>query len=468
LAKFASVQAIKDFVVASIKFLKTFRQWDPSWQYHPNDPCFYHGVGYCANPDDMPVIGESPETHPMKWNIIGGDESGATFTPTPNRVTKFDEEARLRSGGEAVEPNHVIRKKDLNLRVTTLQLYSEKSLLMSNAQQALRRQRGWDLGIPYLSPQSEVYHFDTDLLNQHQESTISIVSEGEVPRLVGKEDLRGNLYLIPAIVGIPPYEVVSKSLLGNFKITKSIPASENCTVEFWARLMDTENHILFRFGTAADTVLIFVGLADPEYSAAGEGDPSYSENLENDIAYSVPRTVGSMLEHRTQNGVESAILLDATGMDPEYDEPGLGDIPYSIPSGSDPAYSVATEHEALVDINEETWLHFAVINTKTKISVFVTDKRFDFQKTSFNDRPVTAIINELLDDINIDELHIDPVTALDFSAFTENTEARLPYAALNHHEKWLILEAEDVTKVKTNLFETDAFRAAVEAVVQSM
>jgi hypothetical protein len=470
LARIPTVQAVKNFVATSIRFLKVFRRWDPNWQYQSDDPCFYHGVAYCANPDNIPDPGESPETHPTKWNVIGGagSESGATFTPTPNRVAKFDDTGRLRSGAEAIEPDHVIRKKELNLRVTTLQLYSEKSLLMSNARQALRRQRGWDLGIPYLSPSSEVYHFDTDLLDQNQQSGISINYEGEAPKLVGKDDTLGDLFLIPAIAGIPPYEVISKSLLGNFKISKSIPESETCTVEFWARLLDTENHRLFRFGSATDIVLMFVGMADPEYSLALEGDPPYSTNDINDIRYSVAKIVGSMLEQRTPDGVVSTIMLDATGMDPEYDTPDSGDIPYSFADEGDPAYSIATEHEALVDIKEETWIHFAIINTKSKISVFITDKRFDFLKSSFDDQPVTILINELLDALNIDELFIDPVTALNFSDFAKNTEWRIPYAALNHEEPWLILEAEDLEKVKTNLFDTNVFRSAVKAVVNSM
>jgi hypothetical protein len=470
LAKFATVKAIKDFIVASIKFLKVFRQWDPDWQYLASDPCFYHGVGYCANPDDVPVKGQSPESHPMKWNIIGGSDSGATYIPTPNRVTKFDEGARLRSGGPALEPYHVVRKRELNLRVTTLQLYSRKSLLVSNARQVLRRKRGWDLGIPYLSPASEVYHFDTDLLNQHQQSTILITQTGEPARLVGREDiLDDRLPLLPAIEGIPPYEVLSRSLLGKFSIEKLFPASENCTVEFWARMIDVENSVLFRFGSDTDTVLLFVGLTDPEYDEAAAGDPGYSLSEGGDPPYSAARTAGSVLEHRSVDGVVSAIMLDATGMDPEYDEPAAGDIPYSVAADADdPVYSVAKEHEALVEIKEESWIHMAIVNTASKISVFITDKRFDFLKSSLAVKSVNLKINELKNDLNLDELMLDPVTALDFPAFAENTEAGIPYAALSHEEKWFVLEAEDTDKVKTNLFDTDAFRAAVEAVISSM
>jgi len=468
LAKLPTVQAIKDFVASSIRFLKVFREWNKDWHYQPNDPCFLHGVGYCANPDNVPEVGESPETHPNKWNIIGGVESGATSTPTPNRVVKYDDGARLRSGGYAKEPDHVIRKRELNLRVTTLQTYSKASLLLSNAEQVLRRQRGWDLGVPYLSNQAEIYHFDTDVLNQNQQSGILIESEGDNIRLVGKDDLLEGESLLPAVIGIPPYEVITKSLLGNFSVTKTLPASENSSVDFWMRPFFSENHILFRVSTPTDSVLLFVGLRDPAYATPwyGSDDPEYSEALEGDIPYSITRATGSVLEHRMPNGVET-IVLDATGMDPIYDAPLESNIPYSVPDEGDPEYSVAREHEAIVEISERGWNHVAVVNTRTRLSVYISDKRFDFAKFSVADQPVTLVINEAKYFFNIDELYIDGAAALDYSSFAENTESKIPYAALDCKEKWFVLEAEDIYKVKTNLFETPQFKSAVRAVVNN-
>jgi hypothetical protein len=450
---------------AAISILQAFHHWSENYQYSPADPCFYDGNFYYADETNIPIPGENPETHPLKWNAIG-EGAGATYIPTPNRVTKFDDSARLRSGYEAIEPYHVVRKRELNLRVTTLQLYSNKSLLMSNARQALRRQRGWDMGIPYPTQFSEVYHFDTDLLDQNQHSSISII--GDNLQLAGKDDILDKFTLFAAIVGIPPYEVISKSLLGNFKITKNIPASENSTVEFWIRPLTTDNHILFRIGTATDSVLMYVGLADPEYSEPVPGDPHYSIAYDEDPEYCIAKVAGSILEHLTINGTESIVMLDAQGMDPEYSEAASGDPPYNFAAFGDPIYSVATEYEAIVDIDENKWIHFAVVNTKQKLSVYINDKRFDFQKFSYDDMPVSAIFNENLGIFNIDELFIDSTIALGFPAFAENTIARLPYAALDHQEKWFILEAEDINKVKTNLFETDAFRAAVEAVINNI
>lgn len=418
MAKFATVRAIKGFVAASIRFLKAFRQWDPGWQYHPGDPCFYHGVGYCANPGDIPAAGESPESCPAKWNVIGGAESGATFTPTPNRVTKFDDDARLRSGGEAVDPDHVIRKRELNLRVTTLQLCSKKSLLMSNARQALRRQRGWDLGIPYLSPQSEVYHFDTDLLNQHQLSAISVEQEGEVSLLPSS-----------VILDYPPFEIISRSLYGKFSVNKIVPASESSTVEFWTRISDPVDLVLFQYGIQSDNIRLTIGKTDPEYSTAAPGDILYCVSDSQDLNYSFPRAYGnSIVERITDGKIE---IIDVSDL----------------------------------DIPTNTWIHIAVVNTQNAILLYVDNKSIAFEKSSTDAEEALLIINGRKCEFNLDELMIDPAIALSFDSFLLNTAKRIPYAALDYQQKWFVLEAEDAKKVKTNLFETDAFREAVLAIL---
>jgi len=435
LAKLPTVKAIKDFVVASIKFLKTFREWDENWQYSPNDPCFRNGVGYTASPDNVPLKGEKPEDYPLKWNVIGSTDSGATSIPTPNRVTKFDLTARLRSGKGAVDPDHVVRKRELNLRASTYQVYGEESLLLSNARQVLRRQRGWDLGVPYLSQNGEIYHFDTDLLNQNQQSNISIDFGGfDAPTLVGKDDFLSddNPPFDPAVINVPPHEVISKSLYGNFKITKTIPASEKSTFDFWVKFFDVENHTVFRIGTSTDSVILALGLGDPEYSVltSENGDPVYSVPESDNIRYSVRETLGDVLTHQITNGGTNIVPLN-------------------------------------MDVSMEKWFHIAVVNTKTLFSVYINDTRFDFTKSSTANQQVTAVFNESYDVFNIDELYIDGSSSLDFSAFTANTLNKIPYAALNYHEKWFVLEAEDFTKVKTNLFETQAFKTAVQAVINN-
>jgi hypothetical protein len=432
LAKFATVRAIKDFVISSIRFLKVFRQWDPVWQYRANDPCFYHGVAYCANPDNIPAPGESPETHSMKWNIIGGagSESGATYNPTANRVTKFDDTARLRSGARATEPNHVIRKEDLNRRVRTLQLVSKKSLLLSNAKQALRRQRGWDLGIPYLSFASEVYHFDTDYLNQNQESHISIIQENSL-QLIDENSVENGIILDPAVSGIPPHEIINKSLLGEFSIKGILQGVNVFTIDFWVRFVAGADTTLFRINSSGDCLEFYAGNIDSiEYSIPETGDIPYSIADDGDIAYSIADSSKNLLTHYWNNDYES---IDLSKMG--------------------------------IEINDNVWEHFAIVLTPNKICLFLKDFVIDFNRKSTLSNDFSFFINPDKNRINIDELLIDGATVITQEQFVENTQVSLPWAKLPYDEDWLILEAADIEKVKTNLFKTEIFRQAVLGVI---
>ena len=49
----------------------------------------------------------------------------------------------------------------------------------------------------------------------------------------------------------------------------------------------------------------------------------------------------------------------------------------------------------------------------------------------------------------------------------QNTSDRIPYAALDYRQKWFVLEAQDPALIKTNLFDCEQFRAAVQAVIDS-
>jgi hypothetical protein len=315
--------------------------------------------------------------------------------------------------------------------IKALKFYSYKTLMNTNARTALRRSRNWDIGLLYLSGASEVYHFDTDFFNQVGQSNITIQSSGEPPRLVGKDDDNGQIGLSPAISDAPQYEPDGKSIYGNFSISKTLAQTNNCTVEFWARFPVVENISVFRFGSINDFLAFNIGGFDPEYSVPSDGDPPYSFSLD-DISYSVPVVRGNTVIHSWQGGSEEVDLSD------------LG-----------------------VYIALNTWIHLAVVLTNEKISLFIAQKNVSFDRNSETAQPQSLEINGGEDEFNLDELMIDETTALEFDAFSENTGKRIPWAALDYQQPWFVLEAEDVTKVKTNLFQTDEFRAAVEAVINS-
>jgi hypothetical protein len=118
-------------------------------------------------------------------------------------------------------------------------------------------------------------------------------------------------------------------------------------------------------------------------------------------------------------------------------------------------------------VPKKTWLHVAAVSKPGKIAFYIGKKKIEFEKKSESAQPFSLTLNPAKGEFNVDELLLDETAAVQFEAFRENTENRVPYAALDHREKWLVLEAQDPEKVKTNLFETEQFRAAVRAVIDS-
>jgi hypothetical protein len=348
--------------------------------------------------------------------------------------------------------------------IEALKLYSKKSLMVTNSRIIERRQRGYDIGLQYLSLLSEVYHFDTDLLNQNQQSNIMIGYSGEAPVLVGKDDFTGIIYFNPAVQEVAPYEMKGRSLYGRFSITAQI-TGDNTTAEFWARLFQDQNIVILRLSSATDEIVFSIGGSDPEYSEPDDDDIPYSIPDPDDIPYSAAGI----------NGVKV-----------EYSEPDDDNIPYSEPDDDNIPYSVAStnggnrvEHiwkggsESIslddegVEIEEGVWIHIAVVTTIETISLFINDKKIEFQKNSQATQTMTLEINEDEDKFNIDELTLDQTVTCGIEAFSENTHNRIPYAALDYQKKWLVIEAQDTNYVKTNLFETEEFKAAVRAVINS-
>jgi hypothetical protein len=314
--------------------------------------------------------------------------------------------------------------------ILALKFYSKKTIMVTNARIVNRRQRRWDIGLPYLSASSEVYHFDTDTNNVDQASSITIGYTGEAPALVGAEDNNGQIYLAPAVLDMPPYEMIGRSLYGHFSISAQLPKNGS-TAEFWVRLIQTQNIVILRAGLSAeDEIALNIGGSDPAYSAPGDDAVAYSLPESDGVAYSTASTTGNRLDHTWPAGSES-VDLDAEG----------------------------------IAITQNTWTHLAVVSTAENISVYINKSRVDFDKHVQTEGNMNLEINEDQDEFNVDELTLDRTMPAAFDGFSANSDARIPYAALDYQEKWMVLMAEDPDKVKTNLFETEQFRDAVHAVI---
>lgn len=316
--------------------------------------------------------------------------------------------------------------------IKTFKLYSDTHLTITNALTADRRLKRYDIGLPYITPQSEVYHFDTDFKNQNQTTSITL-GYTVAPLLVGREDSNGQIYLNPAISDVAPYENPGKSIYGNFAIMSKIP-NANSTVELWLRLPVVSNIAVLRLKTPKNEELVFmIGGQDIEYSAVGStGDIPYCDTGETgDIPYSEAAITNNRLEHTSPKGSE---LIDMSA----------------------------------VEIHPNTWAHIALVATEQKFFLFIGTTQFEVTKhyqTTGEESDI--IINEGRDTANIDELMIDRSAALAIAPFSSNTAAHLPYAGLDHAGKWAVLMFDNPNRVVTNLFEGEQFRMAVLAAINN-
>ena len=388
--------------------------WRNNKTYQPYMPTFYQGRIYYANPLSLPMAGESPGSHPAKWVNAAGNV--AYLPPTDGRTYGMRNQSwsELNFGGEAIQ---------------ALKLYSKKTLMITNARIVDRRLRGWDLGLPLLAADHKVYHFDTDTNDQNQQTTITITDNGVEPVLMGKEDTTEELSFEPAVSDIVPFEMMGKSLFGHFTVSGNVPA-QNCSLEFWMRIFVTENSVLLRLGSQTqDLVTLNVGGADPEYSAPLPGEPPYSLPDPGEPPYSAATTSGNTLYHDWGEGNET-IDLDAAG----------------------------------VALNQKVWLHIAFVLTQTEIIFYINNNQFSFIRHRPIINPLPFILNEELNQFNLDELSI--VGALvDNAAFVANNAERVPYAALDYREKYVVVMADDPNKLRTNIFESNQFREAVQAII---
>ncbi|MDR1230174.1 MAG: hypothetical protein LBK61_02110 [Spirochaetaceae bacterium] len=399
-----------------LKKLSMLVSWKSTETYQPFAPAFFQGRIYYANPLNLPQTGESPGNSPGKWNNAAGD----VIFPPPADGRLYGMENRvwteLNIGGNSVE---------------ALKFHSGKSITFTNARTADRRLKGWDLGLAYLSANHKVYHFDTDNSDQNQQSGIAIAYTGDAPTLKGNGDSTEDLSFEPAVSDLVPCETGGKSLYGNFSAAGTL-AAQNSTLEFWMRIFVAENSVLFRLGTAAqDMVTLGIGGADPEYYAAAPGDIPYSmaDNIDG-LSYCSAKTSGNTLYHDWGEGNES-IDLDAAG----------------------------------VELVQRSWLHVAFVLTGGTIGFFIGTRQFSFDRK----RPVADAlpftINENMEEFNLDELSVIAGAAADFGAFSQNTENRIPYAALDYTQKHAVIMVDDPDKFWTNMFDGSQFKAAVRAAI---
>ena len=310
-------------------------------------------------------------------------------------------------------------------------LYSEQSLVVTNTTIAERRKLGHDIGKPHLTSNALVYHFDTDLLNQHGNAGYTLDYKS-YPVLVGAGDNNPAdvIDFTPAILTLSPYSEIGKSLYGQYSLAHPL-SGNSWTVDFWIQYIWAENQTVFDIGNETDRIYVVISTGEPNYN-------EYDEDSEPPYNYEVTET-------------ESLVYNVTLGADTFIFHTGNSD-----------------EHVLFSDLGikfePNTWLHIAVVLSADKISLFVGRKKVEFSRYSISQTGGTATFNREMNSFCLDELYID-TDEENFAVFISSTLDKIPWGTLDYTKKHFILDAADLSEVHTNLFDSDIFRQKVLEII---
>ena len=301
-------------------------------------------------------------------------------------------------------------------------LISLDNLVISNMGLAERRALGHDIGRAYLSGAARVWHFDTDWLDQNQQEGLAI--EG----VAGLETR-----LEPAILAVAPYAENVAVAYGQFSAYLDIGESAQVTVDFWLYYEWNENQSLFDIGSEYDTARLAVKNAEcywNDYYKELDDAPFNQEQVEEGdvVVWNEPAEASAYVEHRGAAGMIERVELDKAG-----------------------AELVAGE-----------WMHCAVVMSEDTLSVFLDKSRRDFARRVSGAAALEATFNVLRGTFCFDELYVDTGAQESFADFCANTDARIPWGALDYSEKHFVLDADCF---HTNIFDTEDFVGKVKEII---
>ena len=304
------------------------------------------------------------------------------------------------------------------------QVYSKDKLYITNNDMVSRRQRGYDIGIPYLSGQSRVAHFDTDMLDQYGQEMFTISGIGTLVN-----DQQGIPIILKATA---PYATDAKALYGNFRIQKTIAPSDYYTFDFWMLYHFNEDQTLFSLSSGNEILQIQVKNDEPYYNSDETDDMLYNYEPTDDIWYN------QIAEETTQigrynNGVWSYInILNDDGT-----------------SGF---------------INDK-WYHVALVKNGSQLFLYINNSSWGFPSQSGSTSNNSIDINETVGLFIIDEFMVDPVTAENNALFKTITRERIPWGSLDYQKKWTIFDVADPAYFKSNIFQSQDFKDAVQEII---
>lgn len=347
----------------------------------------------------------------------------------------------------------VIAKQDVG-GIFSQQVYSNETLLLSNSGIEGRRSSNMDIGLPYLSNNSRVYHFDTDvpvsgqytnILDQYGNTDLTVtLATGGTADEVGEEDAeRYGKDVRPAIQVKAPYSEVGKSLYGQFALAHPVGNSNTWTVDCWFQYSWVEGQEVLRVDTDSASVKIENVVAEVNYNEPQGEEPPYNtesqETGDDFIPYNVARGAGCNIVFA--HGIQEVFPIGDLGL----------------------------------EITTDEWVHFAISVTNGNATLlFSTDTliaKYQAQEIAspYVYKVLTGIgtggtfyFNATKGTMLIDELMIDSATAETMNDFASASIKKIPWAAMSDAtDKFMLIKDPDSDFVSNinfadNLVLTDA------------
>ena len=310
-------------------------------------------------------------------------------------------------------------------------MYSSQSVILTNASITKRRRDGIDLGRPYLSDSSLVYHFDEDFFDQYGGENYTLDGSAQLVDMNDNTPL-SVIDFTPAILSVAPYSEIGKSAYGQYAIHHNLGDTNVYTVDFWIQYIWAENQVLLDIGSNTDKIQVICSSGEPNYNEPLPDEPPYNWEIEtaDQLPYNVATGEAVYLSHigQTQNSTINFKSLDF----------------FFLPN---------------------TWEHIAVVLTDTEIKLFIRDRQFSFTRYNTAPATATATLNGTKMSFQLDELLVDTTVAREFDNFVEGTHDRIPWGKLDYKKKHFILNADDADNVTGNVFSSKAFEQAVQKII---
>jgi hypothetical protein len=414
-------------IIKPVRSLNAFHKWSAAYQYEAEDPTFFNGSAYFANPALVPNIGESPISHPVKWIQLAKPDAGPV---------------------------------DLTDGARTPQLFYRPGLIISNTTARELRKAHQDQGMQYLSPSSKVYHLDGDLLDQDQQNPLVIVprrpefdfndaansdflfndisasvfvwnmadlANNVIPHFAGEDSGFDSLVSNNPAIPKKPFKEAAEAYFGSYSIPLTMPNNNGQnTLDYWFKMVE---------GGGFDLFSIKLPTGERFDLTLRHEEPFWNDNS----------GVGGVDKFPFNENV----LLPGTMV---YNE-------RSILAGLNVVQSfdgvTAITPAAISDVNlpqPNRWNHLTVKTGNNSITIFLNGQQQTKSRMSYGFGGNTEInINPQQVPIVMDEIMIDWTTSISFERYSEISTACLPWAYHEWKDGWMTIYADNPEKIDSNL-----------------